>query len=337
MNSRERIMAALSLQQPDRIPFADIVECSVKEKIMGRSEFTETEFAETLGLDAVGIDDYAAPVFWRTQETGGREYVIDGLIKHEKDMVLMRFPDPADAHFYDPVKRFVDRHAKAGLACYAKSRWGMGGVLYSMGVIGLCSAIYEQPDLIEKMADRYMEWNCAVMERLNATGLDFVIDYDNIAYNSGPLVSPAVIREIFLPRMKRVADVCKLPWVFHGDGDLRPILDDLLTLGMNGIHPLQPPFMDISEIKQKYGRRVCLWGNVNVHTLATGSPEQVEEETKRCIEAAGQNGGFILGSSTSLPDYCRIENIWAMARAVKSFGRYPLRVEQKSMDKGESL
>jgi uroporphyrinogen decarboxylase len=327
MNSRERILAALSLQQPDRVPFADIVDHSVKEKLMGCKAFTETEFARALGLDAVGIDDYAAPIFCRTQEAGGREYVVDGQIKSEQDMGLINFPNPNDDCFYDSVKRFVDRHATDGLARYAKCRWGIGGVLYSMGVTGLAYALYDHPGLVEKLLDRYVEWNYAVIERLNTVGLDFIIDYDNIAFKNGPLVSPQVFREVFLPRIKLVANACRLPWVFHGDGDLKMILNDLLTLGMNGIRPIQPPCMNISEMKHRYGNSVCLWGNIDLNTLACAQPEQVEAEVKQCIRDAGQNGGYILGSANSLADSCRIENIWAMARAVKFYGRYPLNLD----------
>jgi hypothetical protein len=324
VNSRERILAALSLQQPDRIPFADIVDPSVKEKLMGRRDFSETEFAQILGLDAVGIDDYSAPIFCRTRESGGREFIVDGLIKSDRDLDRMQFPDPRDDRFYDRAKRFVDEHSNDGLARYAKCRWGIGGVMYSMGIPALAFSLRDHPGLIERILDRYVEWNCAVVERLNTIGLDFLMTYDNIAFKSGPVVSPQVFREIFIPRIKRVADVCRLPWVFHGDGNLKSILDDLLTLGMNGIHPIEPPCMDLLEMKQKYGAQICLWGNINVHSLANARPDEVEGEVKLRIKQAGQNGGYILGSSSSLPDYCSIENIWAMAKAVKKYGRYPL-------------
>jgi uroporphyrinogen decarboxylase len=327
MNSRERILAVLSLKEPDQVPFADTVEHSVKEKLMGRRGFTETEFARALGLDAVGIDDYAAPIFCRTQESRGREYVVDGLIKRERDMNLMNFPSTKDDCFYDSAKRFVDQHSNDGLGRYAKCRWGISGVLYSMGVTGLAYALYDHPGLVEKILDRYVEWNCAVMERLNPMGFDFIMDYDNIAFKNGPFVSPQVFREVFIPRIKLVANVCKLPWVFHGDGDLRMILDDLLTLGMNCIHPIEPPCMNMLEMKFKYGRRVCLWGNIDLNTLAYAQPEEVKEEVKQRIKEAGQDGGYILGSANSLPDYGRIENIWAMARAVKLYGQYPLHLD----------
>jgi hypothetical protein len=64
-----------------------------------------------------------------------------------------------------------------------------------------------------------------------------------MAFKTGPLLSPKHFREIFLPKMKIIADTIKIPWVFHSDGDLNLVLEDLLTLGMNAINPFEPPIM----------------------------------------------------------------------------------------------
>lgn len=327
MTSRERILSALFLRQPDRVPFADDINWETRVKLMGRENFTDIEFADALGLDAIDCraNDYYAPFFCAKHVVDGHEFLGDGRIKSEKDLRFMVFPDPHDECIYDPVKRFVDRYGQEEKAIFVYMSWGVEGVLNSMGVETFCYALYENPTLVEAILDRYVEWNCAVMERLNTVGIDFVSTYNNIAYNSGPLVSPQVFREVFLPKLKYVADVCKLPWVYHGDGNIMPLMDDLLTLGMNGLHPIQTGVMDLRTVKEKYGNRLCLWGNVDLtYVLTRGTPEEVEEDVKRCIKEAGSKGGFILGSSNCLPPYCKPENIMAMAKAVQRYGNYPL-------------
>jgi uroporphyrinogen-III decarboxylase len=117
----------------------------------------------------------------------------------------------------------------------------------------------------------------------------------------------------------------KKPWVFHSDGNLMPILDDLLTLGMNGLHPIQPAAMNIKEVKAKYGQKVCILGNIDLdYTLTLGTPDEVDKEVKERIAAAGPGGGYVVTSANSLTDYCKTENVWAMAKAVKKYGKYPL-------------
>lgn len=333
MTGKERILAALALKQPDRVPFADDVDHEVRVRLMNRDIFTEAEFAKKLGLDAIDCKDYSQPVFasapvfanWMVQD--GRRYMMDGLIKTDKDLDLMVFPDPKQESFYDPLKRFLEQNAQEDLAIYQEMRWGISGVLYSMGAEGLGYALYENPRLVERALDRYVEWSSIVMERFNTIGLDFVITYDNIAFNNGPFLSPQMFREIFIPRVKQVANVCKIPWVCHCDGNIMPIIDDLLTLGMNGLHPIESRCMDLEMVKEKYGHRVCLWGNVDLrYVLTRGTPEEVEEEVKKCIQRAAKNGGYILGSSNGLPNYCKVENIWALAKAVKKYGKYPINI-----------
>ncbi len=325
MNSRERVLTALALKQPDRVPFADDVDPEVRLAIMGRDNFTDIEFAQTLGLDAIDIRDFMAPVFCQRKQLKGKDYIVDGLIREDKDLDLIVFPDPSDEKFYDQAKRKIEANAQANLALYAVCRWGISGVHYSMGLESLSYALYENPALVEKVLDRYVEWNCQVIERLNTMGIDFIITYDNIAFNSGPLVSPQVFREVFVPKVKCVADACKLPWVSHIDGNIMPIMEDVLSLGMNGLHPIEPGCMDLKSVKELYGSRVCLWGNIDLrYTLTRGTPEEVEAEVKQRIKEAGSDGGYILGSGNGLPEYCKLENIWAMAKAVKKYGKYPL-------------
>jgi uroporphyrinogen-III decarboxylase len=140
------------------------------------------------------------------------------------------------------------------------------------------------------------------------------------------MFSPKIFREHFLPRMKRVAEKIRIPWIYHSDGNLMPILDDLLTLGMNGLANIEPNAMDILELKKKYGTRICLVGNIDLHyTLTQGTPDETEAEVKKRIEEIGPGGGYILASSNSLTPYCKPENVLAMNRALLKYGFYPNR------------
>jgi hypothetical protein len=325
MNSRERIMSAIALKQPDRVPFADYTEDLMRSMLLGREHFTEMEFAKAIGFDAININDFVSPVFCKRKVLNGQSYIVDGLIKSDKDLDLMEFPDPTDESLYDDAKRFVENNSDEGLAIYAVMRFGISGVNYSMGVDGLSYALYENPALIDKVLDRYVEWNCEVVERINKMGIDFILSYDNIAYNSGPLVSPQVFREVFVPKIKQIDSLCKIPWITHMDGNIMPIIEDVLDMGVSGIHPIEPGCMDIKEVKALYGSRVCLWGNIDLrYTLTRGTPEEVDAEVKQRISEAGSEGGYILGSGNGLPEYCKTVNVWAMAEAVKKYGSYPL-------------
>jgi uroporphyrinogen-III decarboxylase len=100
-------------------------------------------------------------------------------------------------------------------------------------------------------------------------------------------------------------------------------LDDLLALGMNGLANVEPNAMDIVELKKKYGRLICLMGNIDLHyTLTRGTPEETEAEVKKRIQELGPGGGYILASSNGLTAYCQPENVLAMSRALLKYGYY---------------
>jgi uroporphyrinogen decarboxylase len=86
--------------------------------------------------------------------------------------------------------------------------------------------------------------------------------------------------------------------------------------------------MDIGEVKAKYGDRVAIVGNIDLdYTLTRGEPAEVDAEVKARIKAAGPGGGYIISSANSLTDYCKLENVYAMAAAVKKYGKYPLALD----------
>lgn len=337
MNSRERVMTALNLKEPDRVPFMDFVDTVVKQNIMGSEQIDEVEFAKKIGMDAIYFGDYATPLFCKSHYgndddakaygmTGETEFIGEGLIRSEKDLDKIVLPDPHDESFYDPAKRFMDQYHDSDLAIYAGLRpFGMFNTIYSMPMMDFAMALYENIQLINTMMDIFIDWNLVLIEKLQRLGIDFIVAYNDMAYKEAPLVSPQMFREVFLPKMKFVADAINLPWAFHSDGNLTIVMEDLLTLGMNCVNPFEPPAMDLKVAKEKWGKRICLWGNIDlVQTLPYGTEAEVEAEVKQRIKDAGKGGGYICATANSITGFCKIENIFAMTNAVTKYGTYPL-------------
>lgn len=325
MNSRERVLSALALGQPDRVPFIEAgIDREMQVQIMGREVFTPAELAAELGLDNINVS-FLPPLFVEKRQSAVREFIERPLLTSPDTLDLIEFPNPRNPAFYEEGKRLVD-HNRGQYAVVGCIRLGASPTLMSMGLEAFSYAQYDYPGLVENILDQYVEWAAQVVERLPDVGVDLVWAFDDLAYKTGPMFSPQVFREIFLPRLHKVAAALRatgLPWIFHSDGNLMPILDDLLTLGMNGLHPIEPGAMDINEVKQRYGRRVCLVGNIDLHyTLTRGSPEQVEAEVRERIENVGRGGGYIISSANTITSYCKLENVLAMRDAVARYGRY---------------
>ena len=322
MNSRERVLVALQGGQPDRVPFVDGMDRGMQVRIMGREDFDQLDLVREMQFDALTLT--LAPPFFvnRLLMPTGKDFIKEPLVKTRADLAGLQFP-VLDDHYLAEARQFIAKYRDTGYALGLVTRMGASGVLNSMGVDGFSYALADDPGVIEELFDRYVAWVCELLDKTSALGFDFVKFADDIAYKTGPLFSPQVFREIFLPRMRQVASHVRQPWIYHSDGNLLPLFEDLLSLGMNAVNPIEPGAMDIDFIKEKYGRRICLHGNIDLHyTLTRGTPAEVEAEVRQRIERIGRGGGYILASANSITDYCKVENVLAMRDAFVKYRDY---------------
>ena len=281
---------------------------------------------ETLAVASfLGVDNITwglrAPVF--TQKMAGQDgrlFYGDGLINTEADLDRLRLPDPHADALYAGAEQVLKR--KGDFAACFSTRIGIFPALLSMGIEAFSVALFENRRLVETVMDIYFDWGAVVAERVCSMGFDVYVSTDDHAFNTGPFLSPAIWRELIIPRYRRVASKISIPWVMHSDGNVLPILDDLIGLGISGLHPIEKEAMDIRQVKRDYGRRICLLGNVDLNILGLGTPEDVDAEVKWLINEAAPGGGYILSAGNSLPSYVQPANVLAMAQAVRKYGTY---------------
>ena len=173
------------------------------------------------------------------------------------------------------------------------------------------------------MLDRYVAFAERTVTVFCELGFDLVWCFDDFAHRTGPMFSPQVFRDLVLPRLRRAAERIEVPWIFHSDGNLFPVLDDLLSLGMSGLHPIEPEAMDLGETKRTLNGRACVIGNVSVDLLARGTPDEIRKAVETCMSAGAPGGGYMISSGNCIPAYAKFENAEAMIRTVAELrGRY---------------
>lgn len=350
MTPRERVLCALARQEPDRVPFLEpVIEEPVALALLGLPQrevpitmefgepgadvasgilydspfYTPLELAQTLGIDGFGMYLFVRHEGVQ-QEIGGRKMIAGGTIKSRADLARIRLHDPNDPAIYEPYRQFVERYRDSGYALFTFLNIGSDPMILGMGLEQFSIALYEDPGLVAELFDLYTDWYACAARHLCQLGFDFLWFGDDIAFKTAPYVSPKTFREVFIPRYRKVIEQVTLPWIFHSDGNLMPIMDDLLSLGMAGLHPIEPGALDLAEMKRRYGDRVCLVGHISVDVLSRGTPEEVDRLVAEAIRIAAPRGGYIVGSSNSVPAYCRPENVRAMADAVNRYGWYPV-------------
>jgi len=152
-------------------------------------------------------------------------------------------------------------------------------------------------------------------------GLDGFALCSDYCFNTQPFLSPALFAELVTPYLAQLCQGYRdlgFYAIKHTDGNVMPILDQLVAAKPHALHSLDPQGgVDIAEVKRRYGDQVCLIGNVNCGLLTSGTDEEVIESARYCIRHGMPGGGYIFSTSncafTGLP-LERYELMWKVWR-----------------------
>ncbi len=151
---------------------------------------------------------------------------------------------------------------------------------------------------------------------------DAIVAVDDIAYTEGLMISADILRENVFPWYEMMGKICKdldIPFIYHSDGDIQEVLNDLITCGFNAIHPIEPKAMSITELAKKYKDSLCFLGNIELDTLTRGTPEDVKKLVKYNLENIVKDGFYACGSSNSVTEKVPIKNYSALIETVEEY------------------
>ena len=340
-----RVIATFNHEEPDRVPLGDFwADKEAKEAFLGKPVDdikAEVEFWYKAGFDFVplpsGLLEPAQSIgkttFSKDDQKKGyvRQWADEkqGLITSDSDLENYDWPSPDNYSLkkYHEAQNLLPKGMKLCIIM---------GKIYTpawmlMGAESFYMSIRKKSLLVEKLLQKIGSIQFAIYERiLSNIDIGGVFSSDDIAHNAGLFVSPEFLRKNVYPWYKKIGDICRGKGIFyvcHSDGKMTDVIDELISLGFNGIHPIQPNVMDIYTLKKKYKKKLCLLGNVNLEfPLATGTPDDVRNEVKNLLKDLAPGGGYLLSSSNSITSYVPTENFKAMIKAVFEFGRYPIKI-----------
>jgi len=159
---------------------------------------------------------------------------------------------------------------------------------------------------------------------------DVVGEADDFAGQFRMLISPAMYRRIVKPLHKELFDFIhartKAKLFFHSCGAIRPVISDLIEIGVDILNPVQVSAtgMDSAELKREFGKDVTFWGGGvdTQNVLGSGSPEEVRADTHRRIEDLASGGGFVFATVHNIQGNVPPENIMAMWETLQEYGIY---------------
>jgi len=213
----------------------------------------------------------------------------------------------------------------------------LGHVLWTRGwelrgMLRLMKDLHTDPEMAETILDKLVDYNCGLADRLLEIGCDGIAVSEDWGNNYSMFISPVLWRRYFKPRYKRLFERAKRRGklvFFHSDGNITPIVGDLVEMGVDSLNPVQPECMDQIEVKRKYGNKITIdTGVSNQKTLPFGTPEDVRNETLNALRYLAPGGGFVYGTSHYAMYEVPIENVMMLYETCRKYGKYPIRLPE---------
>ena len=216
------------------------------------------------------------------------------------------------------VEKFKDPEKIINAGCEgpitaAGSAWGMENLMRNM---------IKNPKLVHKILETATD---SIIEFLNAQ-MEFGVDNIALADPSASCtcISPEFFKEFAFPYYKKIVKKVNSPtFLLHICGEIFDIIKDIIRIPK--IMAISVDIVDLKEAKEAIGKKfVALMGNVPTEMMRYGSPEQVEFEAKKCLQAVAEGGKFMLSTACDIPPKTPSENIRTLINCGKKYGTFPL-------------
>lgn len=351
MTKRERVLTAMNRQQPDRVPKTASFTPDVQRKFEQATGAKNAHEYFDMDVNGVGFAGPAQATDWSEWYAGphpeGTSYSeygtahVPGSFHHfwrldfpmrNVDSVkrMEEFPWPD----YTPAARHEHLEAQVA-ALHEQGLYVQGGVGHiwenAWQIVSMEKLMMDfvmNPDQAAYVLDRVAEDRLFQAKRYAEADVDCLLCGDDVAMQHKLMMSPDMWREWLKPRWAKAWAAAKaikpdIQIWYHSDGNIEPIIEDLIEIGMTILNPVQPECVDPEKLKHEYGDRIAFWGCVGTQTtFPFGTPDDMRQNVKWLIETVGKGGGLLLAPTHVLEPDVPWENIAAFFEAVAEYGTY---------------
>ena len=331
MTHKERVIASLRHQQPDRTPY--VIGFTQKSLAAMERHFGGRDFLNLIDNSVYGVAANPGPKDqWIDENTWQDEFGVQwdrsidrdignvcNRVLPDRDLSKLDLPDP---HAPGKFEGFAE-------ACAAgKDRFVQFGIGFSLferawtmrGMDTLFMDMIEAPGFVHELLDAICDYNVALVEQAVKYEIDAVHFGDDWGSQRGLLMGPKLWEEFLKPRLARQYGAAKAAGKFvtiHSCGMVQEVFPQLIEIGLDCFNPFQPEVMDPYEMKRLYGDRLSFWGGVSTQKLLPyGTVDEVRAEVRRLIAEVGRDGGYICAPAHGIPGDAKPENIMAMIETV---------------------
>ncbi len=351
IDSKELVRAAVAHRQVDRVPTFSSFTPRLTDRLRRDLDIREPDIGIHLGNDMVqvgiGIEksnnfsteqEYVCPwgITWRNIKNNFGFYttiVRNPLAGDEAKIEQWDIPDPLAPQQYLEMSRILDT--------YGDRYWIAGScrcsifetAWYLRGMDQFMVDMLTNEALVDLFLDKIMEFPRQALLKYISMGADMVWMGDDVASQQGMMISPELWRRFFKPRYAELFRQFKaarpdIVIAYHSCGDCSAIIPDMIEIGLDVLHPIQPQAIDPLETKRRFGSALTLMGGLDIQLLMPrGKPADIEAEVLRLVRGCAAGGGFILGGAHHFQEDTPTENILSLYSVLSSFS-----INEKGLD-----
>jgi len=362
MTGKERFITALKGGIPDRVPIFDFISSpDFIQRFTGQRpedykarDIMEVTFlygfdaafigyggfggydskngaSADLSLDENCYRDEWGTVYKKTGTSWPIDSPFDFPIKNHDDLKKYKLPDPELPTRMDDI-RLAQELAGDRVAVIGGVQGPLTTAILLCGLTNIFTNIIDAPGFVRDIFALSNEYFKVAVRKMIEAKVDVICIPEDLGFATGPFFSLDDFRRHLLPYIEDLFDEAiqnNIPTFLHSCGNINLYLDDLASVGFDGLHPLQRTAgMSMKTVREKIGCKLSLIGNVDSsNTLVTGSDKVVIRETLETIRDGGTEGAMILASDSDIRDEMPFEKVDLMFRTALEYGKYPLDME----------
>lgn len=323
--SSEDVKRAIEFRNPPRIPvWFDWFAKETEEKYAGNLTELLDEFPDDVIVITYEQPDWGIRTEHASEGVGEqiKKPVLDTWTK--LDWYLSEeFPDPHIPGAFDQVKRITtscgDKYVIGYWSFFIFERMHL-----LRGMENLLCDLYLHKREVRILGDRLLRYFIEIMKTFSRLGVNAIFTTEDWGSQQRLLINPKTWRTVFKPWYRTFVEEVHnqgLHFMLHSCGNITEIMPDLVEIGVDVIHPIQPHAMDRHGIAKQFAGDICFFTGIDVqHVLPQGTPQQVENEIKNIINTFSRpDGGLMITVANSIMPETPFENIVAMCEALKKY------------------
>lgn len=353
MTSRERIKALLAHKEPDRIGKYDHFWWQALDRFREQGMPADADPEDYFDYDIRKLKYNQSFQFPITRVDETEDYIIDttewGLTQKtwKKSQSTPEFigfgcalreqwfdefrprkqPDESRLRLDEMKAAYDSARAKGKYFCLAclevfEATWRVVGPEKHLELL------IDDPEWLMDMYKADTDLTIWAFEELYSRGIEFdgLWIWGDVAYRSGPFMSPRMYRELVMPHHKRLADVahskgCEV--IYHGCGNNNVIVADFIDAGIDCLQPLEVKAgMDVLQLKREFGDRISFMGNIDARLFQANDKDALEREIRTKLEITRRGGGYIYHSDHSVPPDTDLDTYLFALECVELYGTY---------------